>query len=206
MDWVEILGYVASGAVFVTFWMKTIIPLRLLAIVGNALFLAFGYYADLGNIVILHGALLPLNLYRLWQAVQLRKSLHEMASSDFDPRALLPFMSPVDIKRGQHLFKKGEQAHDIYFLARGRVMIEEIGQHIEPGEMIGEIAMFTPDKTRTQSAVCETDCHFMRITEHKALQLYAENPEFGLYVTKMMVARLMANAEGGLDRGRTAAA
>lgn len=195
MTWLEILGYAASGAVFVTFWMKTIIPLRLVALAGNALYLGYGINAELGNIILLHGSLLPLNLFRLYQAVMLRKRLHEMAHSDFDPRSLLPFMAPMEKTAGSYLFKRGDNARDIYYLKDGTVQIDELDLKIPAGQLVGEIAMFTPDKNRTQSIKCETDCKLMRISEEKTLQLYAENPEFGLYVTKMMVARLLENAQ-----------
>ncbi len=195
MNWLEVLGYIASGAVFATFWMKTIIPLRLFAIAGNALYFGYGVNAELGNIILLHGSLLPLNLFRLYQAVTLRKRLHEMAHSDFDPRSLLPFMAPMEKTAGSYLFKRGDNARDIYYLMDGTVRIEELGLQIQAGQLVGEIAMFTPDKNRTQSIKCVTDCKLMRISEEKTLQLYAENPEFGLYVTKMMVARLLENAQ-----------
>jgi len=41
---------------------------------------------------------------------------------------------------------------------------------------------------------CMENCLFLKISEEKTLQMYTENPEFGLYLTKMMVARLLANA------------
>ncbi|WNJ99767.1 cyclic nucleotide-binding domain-containing protein [Thalassospiraceae bacterium LMO-JJ14] len=195
MSWLEILGYIASGAVFVTFWMKTIIPLRLVALAGNALYLGYGINSELGNIILLHGSLLPLNLFRLYQAVMLRKRLHEMAHSAFDPGSLLPFMSPVERSVGSFLFQRGDNARDIFYLMDGTLRIEELNLQIQAGQLVGEIAMFAPDKTRTQTIKCETDCKLMRITEDKTLQLYAENPEFGLYVTKMMVARLLENAQ-----------
>lgn len=195
MNWLEILGYVASGAVFVTFWMKTIIPLRLFAIAGNALYFGYGVNAELGNIILLHGSLLPLNLFRLYQALKLRKQLHEMAHAAFDPRSLLPFMTPVEQSAGSYLFKHGDNARDIFYLMAGTVRVEELNLQIHAGQLVGEIAMFTPDKNRTQSIKCETDCKLMCISEEKMLQLYAENPEFGLYVTKMMVARLLENAQ-----------
>jgi CRP/FNR family cyclic AMP-dependent transcriptional regulator len=68
---------------------------------------------------------------------------------------------------------------------------------LQDGQLIGEIAMFTPDKNRTQSVKCLEKCTLMKITEEKTLQLYSENPEFGLYVTKMMVQRLLSNAGNG---------
>ena len=190
----EILGYVASGAVFVTFWIKTIIPLRMIAIAGNALYLVYGLYADLGNIVMLHGSLLPLNILRLHQSVVLRRKIRDMAQAEFNVRSLLPFMTRLAFAQGHRVFTRGDDARDIFYLLDGRVRIEELGVELGPGNLIGEIAMFTADKTRTQSITCTADCVFMRINEDKAYELYAENPEFGLYLTKMMVQRLMANA------------
>ncbi len=197
MTWIEILGYVASGAVFATFWMRTLVPLRVIAIIGNCLFLSYGLSSGLGNIIVLHASLLPLNLLRLYQALRLKQKLHEMAHADFNARALIPFMTPVEMPAGSYLFKRGDSASDIYYLMEGRVRVEELDLPLAAGQILGEIAMFAPSKVRSQSIVCETDCKLMRITEEKTLQLYAENPEFGLYVTKMMVARLLDNANKG---------
>jgi CRP-like cAMP-binding protein len=195
MGWIEILGYAASGAVFITFWMKSLISLRAIAIAGNILFFSYGVCADLANIIILHGALLPLNLLRLYQSVQLRRKLHRMAHATFDPKALVPFMTKTEKPEGTYLFKRGDDALDIFYLTDGTVVIEELDIELSAGQLIGEIAMFTPDKKRTQSVRCAENCTLMQISEEKALQIYAENPEFGIYVTKMMVSRLLANAE-----------
>jgi len=89
LGWIEILGYAASGAVFVTFLMKTIITLRVVAMIGNVLYLTYGIHAELGNIILLHGALLPMNAFRLSQSVALRRKLHRMAHTEFDPKPLL---------------------------------------------------------------------------------------------------------------------
>jgi CRP-like cAMP-binding protein len=179
--------------------MKTLIPLRVVAILGNILFLSYGLTVELWNITALHAALLPLNLLRLFQALALRKRLREMAHAQFDPGALIPFMTQVDYKGGSYLFERGDQALDIYYLLEGRVRVEALDLAIYPGQLIGEIAMFTPEKSRTQTVVCETNCKLLKLSEDKTLQLYAENPEFGLYITKMMVSRLLDNSksEGG---------
>ena len=65
MQLLEILGYVASGAVFVTFWMKSMIPLRIVGLASNFLFFSYGVYGDLVPIMVLHGCLFPLNAMRL---------------------------------------------------------------------------------------------------------------------------------------------
>lgn len=176
--------------------MKTITALRVVGIVGNLAFLGYGISADLGNITLLHAALLPLNALRLYQAIRLKQCLHTLAHASFDPFALLPFMTPLLLPKGRLLFKSGDEATAIYFLLEGHAHIIELDVDITPGHLVGEIALFTPDKKRTQTVRCMDDCKFMVLSEDKALELYAANPEFGLYLTKMMVQRLLKNMKG----------
>ena len=61
----EASGYVASGLVFLTFCMKTMIALRVIAIGSNVAFITYGVVADLTPIYLLHTVLLPLNLFVL---------------------------------------------------------------------------------------------------------------------------------------------
>jgi hypothetical protein len=41
----EFVGYLAAGLVFATFYMKTMIPLRLLGITSNITFLVYSWFA-----------------------------------------------------------------------------------------------------------------------------------------------------------------
>jgi CRP/FNR family cyclic AMP-dependent transcriptional regulator len=43
MSRAELIGYAAAACVFVTFYMKTMVPLRIAGIVSNVLFIAYGY-------------------------------------------------------------------------------------------------------------------------------------------------------------------
>ena len=62
---VDALGYLAAGIVFLTFCMKTMLTLRVIAIVSNVAFIAYALAAGLTPILVLHGALLPMNVMRL---------------------------------------------------------------------------------------------------------------------------------------------
>jgi hypothetical protein len=69
--WVDLAGYVASSLVFLTFYMRGMIPLRLVALCSNVAFLIYALSLHLAPIVILHGALIPVNVSRLiaaWRA------------------------------------------------------------------------------------------------------------------------------------------
>ena len=63
----EIFGYVASGLVLATFTMKSMRPLRVMAILSNIAFIYYAIAANIHPILILHGILLPLNALRLVQ-------------------------------------------------------------------------------------------------------------------------------------------
>ena len=65
MSWVEGVGYLASLLVFSSFFTKTMIPLRTIAIVSNVVFIIYGFFGHLNPTLILHILLLPLNVLRL---------------------------------------------------------------------------------------------------------------------------------------------
>lgn len=58
-------GYLASSLVFATFYMQKTIPLRIAAIASNVAFILYACSSNLTPILVLHSALLPLNLFRL---------------------------------------------------------------------------------------------------------------------------------------------
>lgn len=64
---IEIIGYIACGLVFATFYVKKILTLRLIAICSNVAFILYAIGSTLYPIFILHSFLLPLNLYRIFE-------------------------------------------------------------------------------------------------------------------------------------------
>jgi ABC-type glycerol-3-phosphate transport system permease component len=62
------IGWLASGLVFATFCAKRMLPLRALAITSNIAFISYGYTDALWPIVILHSAMLPMNVIRFREA------------------------------------------------------------------------------------------------------------------------------------------
>jgi hypothetical protein len=75
MDTWEAIGYVASSLVLAAFGMKNIIPLRVVAMCSNLVFIIYGLGLGLSPIWMLHAALLPLNAWRLVEAIGAPKLL-----------------------------------------------------------------------------------------------------------------------------------
>jgi len=85
-------GYLASGLVFAAFCMKDIVPLRIVAICSNLAFIAYGLGLDLVPIWALHAILLPVNCWRLSQALRREAQPLDARSSNRD--LLLPPNKP----------------------------------------------------------------------------------------------------------------
>jgi hypothetical protein len=68
---VDLTGYIASSLVFMTFYMRGMVALRLVALCSNVAFLIYAFSLHFAPIAILHGALIPVNVSRLiaaWRA------------------------------------------------------------------------------------------------------------------------------------------
>jgi hypothetical protein len=68
------IGYLAASLVFTTFCMQRMISLRSIAIASNLAFIGYAYLDSLWPILILHSAMLPLNIQRYRQSVQALRS------------------------------------------------------------------------------------------------------------------------------------
>ena len=75
MTAVDELGYLAASLVLATFCAKSMVRLRMLAIASNITFVAYGYFADLWPIFLLHSVMLPMNCLRLREALGARTQL-----------------------------------------------------------------------------------------------------------------------------------
>ena len=65
----NVIGYVASTLVLTAFGMKDIIPLRVVAMCSNLVFFVYGLGLGLTPVWSLHAALLPMNAWRLVEAL-----------------------------------------------------------------------------------------------------------------------------------------
>jgi CRP-like cAMP-binding protein/multidrug efflux pump subunit AcrA (membrane-fusion protein) len=193
----EFVGYVAAGLVFATFYMKTMIPLRVVGISSNVTFLLYSWVAGVMPLFVLHAALLPLNIWRLMQIRALVREVRKVAVGDLPLESLLPFMSPRRAEAGEVLFRRGDAAGEMFHLLSGAVRLEELGKTLGPGAMLGEISMFAPRRERTATAVCDTDVELLSITADKVMQLYYQNPRFGFHVIRLITGRLIENLRRG---------
>jgi CRP/FNR family cyclic AMP-dependent transcriptional regulator len=189
----EAIGYFAAALVFLTFSMKTMVPLRIVGITSNIFFIAYGYLNPAYPLLVLHCALLPLNIFRLRQILNLVKQIDSATAGDLNKNWLKPFTTTRVMKAGETLFHRNEQADAMYYLLSGRYRLAELGIDLKPGEVVGELGLLNPDKSRTQSLQCVEDGEILQITYEQVRQLYFQNPKFGFYFLQLSTSRLFEN-------------
>jgi CRP/FNR family transcriptional regulator, cyclic AMP receptor protein len=190
--WIVVAAWVAAFFVFSSFFMKTIVPLRMVAIGSNIAFityallgLKYGVFGRVYPILVLHASLLPLNLVRLRQLKALQRGVRE-ASEDETIRSLVPYMHAETHAAGEVLFRKGDPANRLYVIQHGHVRFPEIGKVVSAGQVFGEVGLFAPHNVRTLSATCHDDCRLYTIKRDKVLELYYQDPRFGFFLIRLV--------------------
>jgi CRP-like cAMP-binding protein len=108
---------------------------------------------------------------------------------------LLPHMTRRVAKAGEVLWRKGDAAGEMIYVEAGRLRLVEHGEEIGPDVLVGEIGLFAPDNRRTLSVECATDCTIYSLSSEAMLQLYFQSPKLGYHVMRLIVARLLHDAE-----------
>ena len=193
ITWIDIIGYIASVFVAATFYMKTMIPLRIFGLCSNVFFIMYAAFGGLLPVLILHVVLFPLNILRLYQILELTKSIKEAKTNEFPVEFLMPYMKKKNYQKGDVLFRKCDPADKLYYIVEGELYLEEMSKSAGKGEVIGEIGIFSPFKERTASAICKTDLIVYEIVEDEIIRLYFQNPKFGFHIIKLIIKRYISN-------------
>jgi CRP/FNR family transcriptional regulator, cyclic AMP receptor protein len=101
---------------------------------------------------------------------------------------------------GDVLFRAGDAPDKLYVIHSGHVDFPELRKRLSAGDVFGEIGLFAPQQVRTVTAVCADDCRLATITGDKVLELYYENPRFGLFLIRLVSGYVRRGREIGEAR------
>jgi CRP/FNR family transcriptional regulator, cyclic AMP receptor protein len=209
MHWTDLFNSVGSLFIVATASTKTMVPLRILAIVANCFLMTFYMVSHEWVPFVLQAVALPLNAYRLYQMLLLIRNVRGAIRGNTSMDWLKPFMSGRHYRRGDVLFAKGETASEMFCPVTGRYLLIELGIEVMPGQLVGELAMLAPDNRRTATLECVEGGEALSITYEQVEQLYYQNPTFGFYFLRLATARLFDNVgrmEAELARQQSAQA
>ncbi len=189
----DIIGYVGAAFVITTYAMKTMIPLRTVGLMSNAILLTYAIVEGAAPEIALEGIVLPLNALRLVQMIKLTRKVEAAARGDGSMDWLKPFMHRHRVKAHDVLFRRGDEADRMYYIVSGHFRLRETGIELPVGEVVGELGLVAPDQRRTQTLECVRDGELLVITYDRVRQLYYQNPRFGFFFLRLATRRLFHN-------------
>jgi hypothetical protein len=192
-DLANFLGLVGGLCYVASLYLKTMVPLRIVAIVSNCFFMGYGLLAKQLPTIVLYAVLLPINFVRLIQMQQLIKRARVASQGDLSMEWLKPFMKKRNCKKGAVLFRKGDAAHEMFYIVSGRYLVTELGVELPPGKLMGELGFLAPDNKRTGTVECLEDGEVLRLDYDTLRELYFQNPEFGFYFLRLTSERMLQN-------------
>src|ERR1700712_4159735 len=180
----------ASIFVVATYTMRTMIPLRVFGMLTNIILIAASIPSHNYPQLVLHVVLLPLNVYRLHQMLQLVRDVKKSVNSDLSLEWLKPFMTERKCATGEVLFYKDEKAESMFYIVSGRYRLVESGIELPVGAIVGEFGMLIPSNLRTQTLECIESGVVLSVSYTQVEELYVQNPAFGFYFLRLSSAPL----------------
>jgi CRP-like cAMP-binding protein len=185
----------ASVFVVATTTMRTMIPLRVFAILTNIVLISTAIPSHNYLVILVQAVVLVLNSYRLHQMLQLVRDVKKSVNSDLSLEWLKPFMTERKCTAGEVLFYKDEKAEDMFYIVSGRFKLVESGIELPVGAIVGEFGMLSPSNARTQTLECVEPGVVLSVSYSKVEELYVQNPAFGFYFLRLASARLFENID-----------
>ena len=176
-------------------FVKTMVPLRWLAVCSNFGFFAYGVLHGAPVMAVLHAILLPINLLRLRQMRKLTQNVQAAAAGSRHLRRVAAAL---------HEGQAAQEGRDP--VPQGRRRRPALPARLRPGrvrrdrrdasaraQVFGEIAFFAPHGRRTLTARCVEDCAVLSLNQETLRQIYYQNPSFGFELIGLVAGRLSAD-------------
>jgi len=116
--------------------------------------------------------------------------------------ALRASMNLVKLRKGQSLFKEGDDGDHLYVVSSGKVKLgtksvdgrENLLMILGPGDMFGELSLFDSGP-RTATATAVTDSKLLALGQDKVIPWVKEHPEVSLQLLARLASRLRRTNE-----------
>lgn len=190
-----IFGFIGASLTVASYLMKSMMPLRLVALSANVFLVVYAVQGGSWPTVVLYLAMIPINLKKVFEIRKLVQAIRHAKSDTPVSEWLLPHMTRRQAKAGETLWKQGDVATEMVYVESGRLKLLEYDTVIGPGSLVGEIGLFAPDNRRTRTISCATDCTLFSLSADAMAKLYYQNPQLGFHVMRLIVARLMHDVD-----------
>jgi sigma-B regulation protein RsbU (phosphoserine phosphatase) len=100
-------------------------------------------------------------------------------------------MRHEQFKKGQHLFRIGDPAEKLFFIASGLVRLPELNRVMKAGQVLGEVGIFSPNRSRSASALVEEDVDTYTMGREEVCRLMRDDPGLATSLIEVVLRRML---------------
>jgi serine phosphatase RsbU (regulator of sigma subunit) len=103
----------------------------------------------------------------------------------------LTFMRREQFKKGEYLFTIGQPADKLFYIARGLIRLPELDRSIKAGQVVGEMGIFSPNRSRSASALAEEDVDAYTMGREDVRRLMSRDPGLATTLLELILKRML---------------
>ena len=111
----------------------------------------------------------------------------------------LAFMRREQFKKGEYLFKAGQPADKLFYIASGLIRLPELDRCTKAGQVLGEIGIFSPDRSRSASALVEEDVEAYTMGREEISGLMSRNPTLATSLIELVLKRALGQLKTEIE-------
>lgn len=171
--------------------MRSIIPLRIVAICSNVAFIFYGALGGIYPVLILHCLLLPLNIWRISQSFRIRLKKKTAAASVNLHDSFSPYMKIEHRQDGDFLPRPKDPCDRRLLILKSEVLLEESGITLGSGVMFSETALLFTANGKNHTAQCVGMTEYGWLTQDDVAQFCLQNPEIIFHIMGYVTNRFI---------------
>jgi len=105
----------------------------------------------------------------------------------------LATMHKEHFAKGEYLFRIGDRADKLFLIHKGQIHLPELDVVVNPGQILGEMGIFSPGRRRTASAVSVESVEVYTMGRDEVVQLFSLNPSLALELMQLSNKRFIQN-------------
>ena len=105
----------------------------------------------------------------------------------------IAFMSRENFRKGEYLFRMGDVAEKLFYIAKGVIRLPELNRFVKAGQVIGEMGIFAPDQQRIASAMAEEDVEAFTMGRDEVRRFMSRDPGMAIDLIQLSIKRLIEN-------------
>jgi sigma-B regulation protein RsbU (phosphoserine phosphatase) len=108
-------------------------------------------------------------------------------------------MRHEQFKKGECLFKVGQPADKLFYIARGSIRLPELDGWAKAGQVIGEMGIFSPDRSRSASAFAHEDVEVYTMGREEVCALMSRNPTLATSLIELILKRTLGRLKTEIE-------